>query len=376
MNPQDVKTNADRLRVRDDYLAVLRQQEANLQKTANAMSVMASTGHPPVAPSDMRSISEKLVDIERLKPMFRKQLSSLMDGKEASNVMNELNVEEIQFAATIFGEIYNELKGKYPLGVPAPIFVEFLRRFLRDYNKSIGFLPKSKEERDELRPENALEGTAQYLRAQQDQLERELEDTGAAQDRRNDERDEIVAENRMRERYNEAFDIADPSKIAETARNIIGNDRPKSLTIAKRILGFDNLSPEEVFRYTNPSKTEIILYIQYDYFRNFGERFTRAESTELNKLDMNELRDIFVELRGGDNLAGAEELVGDLPQTIRARELSGMSSEDIQAQSDLSALLPLSAAQIRKQQMREDASRVQMFPRGQPRQPIDRKSVV
>ncbi len=33
MNPQDVKTNADRLRVCDDYLAILRQQEANLKKT-------------------------------------------------------------------------------------------------------------------------------------------------------------------------------------------------------------------------------------------------------------------------------------------------------------------------------------------------------
>jgi hypothetical protein len=349
MNPQDVRSNADRLRVRDDYLAVLRQQEANLQKTANAMSVMATTGQPPVAPSDMRSISEKLVDIERLKPMFRKQLSSLMDGKEASNVMNVLTNEEIQFASTIFGEIYNELKGKYPLGVPAPIFVEFLQRFLKDYNKSIGFLPKSKEERDALNPENALEGTAQYLRIQQEQLEREIEDTDLARQMRQQDNDEIVAENQMREKYNEAFDIASPSEIAETARNIIGNDRPKSLTIAKRILGFDKLTPEEVFKYTNPSKTEIVLYIQYDYFRNFGERFTRAESSELNKLDMNELRDIFVELRGGDNLAGAEELVGDLPQTIRARELSGMSSEDFPAQSSLSSLLPLTAARrIRK----------------------------
>jgi len=314
MNPQDVKTNADRLRVRDDYLAILRQQEANLQKTANAMSVMATTGQPPVAPSDMRSISEKLVDIERLKPMFRKQLSSLMDGREASNVMNELSNEEIQFAVTIFGEIYNELKGKYPLGVPAPIFVEFMRRFFRDYNKSVGFLPKSKEERDALSDVNALEGTAQYLRAQQDQLEREIEDTGLAQDMRNRDSREIIAENQMRGKYNEAFSIASPNEIAETATIITGNSRPKSLTIAKRILGFDKLTPEEIFKYTNPSKTELVLYLSYDYFRNFGERFSRRESTELNKLDMNELQDLFIQARGGNNIWGEEELVEDIPQ--------------------------------------------------------------
>ncbi len=316
MNPQDVRSNADRLRVRDDYLAVLRQQEANLQKTANAMSVMATTGQPPVAPSDMRSINEKLVDIERLKPMFRKQLASLMDGREVSNVMNELDNVEIQSAVMIFGEIYNELKGKYPLGVPAPIFVEFLRRFLRDYNKSIGFLPKSKEERDALNEDNALEDTAQYLRGQQEQLEREMEETQLAQDMRNQDNREIIAENQMRDKYNQAFSIASPSEIAETARIITGNAGPKSLTIAKRILGFDKLTPDEIFKYTNPSKTEIILYLQYDYFRNFGQRFSRQESTELNKLDMNELQDLFIEARGGDNLAGAEELVEDTPLEV------------------------------------------------------------
>lgn len=348
MNPQDVKTNADRLRIRDDYLAVLRQQEANLQKTANAMSVMATTGQPPVAPSDMRSINEKLVDIERLKPMFRKQLSSLMDGREVSNVMNELTNEEIQFAVTIFGEIYNELKGKYPLGVPAPIFVEFMRRFFRDFNKSVGFLPKSKEERDALNEENALDDTAQYLKAQQDQLEREFEDTQLAQTMRNQDSREIIAENQMREKYNQAFSAASPSEIAETARIVTGNAGPKSLVLAKRILGFDKLTPEEIFKYTNPSKTEIVTYLSYDDYRNYGQRFTRQETMELNKLDMDELYELFIEARGGDNLAGAEELVEDTPLEVGNLMYDMLSEvERRSGDFDLASLGPnLTAAEI------------------------------
>ncbi len=185
MNPQDARTNGDRLRARDDYLAVLRQQEANLKKTANAMAVMAQTGQPPIPPTDTRSMSEKLVDVERLKPMFRKQLMSLMDGREVERVMGELDNDEIQSAILIFGDIYNELKGKYPLGVPAPIFVEFLRRFLRDYNKSVGFLPKSKDERDALNPTNALAGTRQYVEEAQAQMEKEMADTALAREMEN-----------------------------------------------------------------------------------------------------------------------------------------------------------------------------------------------
>ena len=342
MNPQDVRTNADRLQVRDDYLAVLRQQEANLQKTANALSVMVQTGQPPVAPTDMRSMNEKLADIERLKPMFRKQLMSLMDGREAEIVLNNLDNGEIQSAVTIFGEISRELKGKYPLGIPAPVFVEFLRRFLKDYNKSIGFLPKSKEERDALDSADAIGSSRRYLEEQQNQIDKEMEGTRLAQDMRNEESAAIVEENQMNELYNEAFDIAADNEIYQVALNLKGNRKgapsAQNLKVAKRILGFDKLTPDEIFRYTQPTVGELISYFEYDYFRNFGERFTNAERGELGNRDITQLYDLFVELRGGDNLSGTEELVEDvtqLPQTRReidkrraAREQGMMASED------------------------------------------------
>jgi hypothetical protein len=333
MNPQDVRTNADRLQVRDDYLAILRQQEANLQKTANALSVMVQTGQPPVAPSDMRSMNEKLADIERLKPMFRKQLMSLMDGREAEIVLNVLDNGEIQSAVTIFGEISRELKGKYPLGVPAPIFVEFLRRFLKDYNKSIGFLPKSKEERDALDSADAIGSSRRYLEEQQNQIDKEIEGTKLAQDMRNAESAEIVKENQNMEQYNKAFNIAADNEINQVALNLKGNRKgapsAQNLKVAKRILGFDKLTPDEIFKYTSPTVGELISYFEYDYFRNFGERFTNAERSELGQKDISELFDLFVELRGGNNLSGTEELVEDIPQEPKSKSLARMESENV-----------------------------------------------
>jgi len=346
MNPQDVSTNADRIRVRDDYLAVLRQQEANLQKTANAMSVMVQTGQPPIAPSDMRTATEKLGDIERLKPMFRKQLASLMELKEVEVVMNVLDNAEIQAAVMIFGEITSQLKGKYPLGIPAPIFVEFLRRFLRDYDKSIGFLPKSRQEQEEidLNPADALGSTRRYMEEQQQQLDEEMEGTRLAQDIRNEESRNQIAENQMMEKYYEAFDIASPAEIREVAQNLLGNRKgtpsAKNLKVAKRILGFDKLTPEEIFKYTSPTVGELISYLEYDYFRNFGTLFTNAERGDLGRMDIGELFDIFSRLRGGENLAGGDNVADlPLPQTIRTRELSMMGSEDFPAQSSLSGVL-------------------------------------
>lgn len=385
MNPQDVRTNADRLRVRDDYLKVLRQQEANLQKTANAMSVMVQTGQPPIAPSDMRTATEKLGDIERLKPMFRKQLTSLMEAKEADVVMNVLDNAEIQSAVMIFGEISSQLSGKYPLGIPAPIFIEYLRRFLRDYDKTVGFTPKSKEERDILEDAGAIEGTQQYMRFQQDQIDQEFENTQLAQDIRNEESRNQIAENQMQERYYEAFDIATPREIAETARIITGNDkvRPSTLRLAKRVLGFDNLTPAEIFTYTNPTKEEIVLYLQYDYFRNFGERFSRAESDELFDKDMDELQEYFTRIRGGDDTlqSGTKQF----SRETFVRETGMMGSEDYSAQSSLAATLEqgptynrIAAATGRRfdeymeaenqareaNRLRIEASKVQMIPRG------------
>lgn len=316
MNPQDVRTNADRLRVRNDYLAVLRQQEANLQKTANAMTVMAQTGQPPIPPTDMRSISEKLVDIERLKPMFRKQLMSLMDGREVERVMSELDNEEIQSAIMIFGEIYNELKGKYPLGVLAPIFVEFLRRFLRDYNKSLGFLPKSKEERDALTNADAIAGTQNYLRFQQAETEREMADSALARELQNQENRNIIAENQSQSKYIQAFNDASPDEIYSAAQNITGKTRPppRALSLAKRVLGFDKLTPNEIFKYTNPSQGELISYLEYDYFRNYGGRFSKVEKAYLGSRTMQELENDFSKIRGGENIWGGEELVENVEQ--------------------------------------------------------------
>ena len=66
MNPSNVKTAADALKVRNAYLANVDAQLRNLDKTKNATTIFAQTGQTPLAPQDTRSVSEKFADVERL----------------------------------------------------------------------------------------------------------------------------------------------------------------------------------------------------------------------------------------------------------------------------------------------------------------------
>jgi hypothetical protein len=138
MNPANVRTQADAFKVREAYLANLRAEQRNLDKTARAVSVFQQTGQTPVPPQDTRTVSEKLMDVERLKTDLRKQLLSVTDGKEAGIIMSELEDDEVVQASALLSDIINQLKPKFPLGIPAAIFIEFLRRYLRDFSRNYG----------------------------------------------------------------------------------------------------------------------------------------------------------------------------------------------------------------------------------------------
>lgn len=138
MNPQTVKTQADLMKVREAYLANLEAEQRNLKKTADAVSILQQTGQPPIAPQDTRTISEKLMDIEKLKIKLRKLLLDLTDGQQTSLILNDLSDEEIQALSIVFGDIAPKLKAKYVNGIPAPIFLEYVRRYLKDYNINLG----------------------------------------------------------------------------------------------------------------------------------------------------------------------------------------------------------------------------------------------
>lgn len=138
MNPQTIRTQTDLMKVRESYLANLEAEQRNLKKTADAVSIYNQTGQVPIAPQDTRSISEKLMDIEKLKINLRKQLMSITDGEQTAIIINNLSNDEIQAISIVIGDILPILQNKYKNGVPAPIFLEYIRRYLRDFGINMG----------------------------------------------------------------------------------------------------------------------------------------------------------------------------------------------------------------------------------------------
>lgn len=138
MNPQTIRTQADLMKVREAYLANLEAEQRNLKKTADAVSIFNQTGQTPIPPQDTRTISEKLMDIEKLKIALRRQLMSITDGEQASIIMNNLSNDEVQEISVVIGDILPILQNKYRNGVPAPIFLEYIRRYLRDFGVNMG----------------------------------------------------------------------------------------------------------------------------------------------------------------------------------------------------------------------------------------------
>lgn len=138
MNPQTIRNQSQLYKVREAYLANLELEQNNLKKTADAVSIFNQTGQVPLAPQDTRSVNEKLADIEKLKINLRKQLMTITDGQQAADIMNALSNEEIQSLSIVFGDIATVLKAKYANGVPAPIFLEYIRRYLKDFSLNLG----------------------------------------------------------------------------------------------------------------------------------------------------------------------------------------------------------------------------------------------
>jgi hypothetical protein len=138
MNPSTIRNQSQLMKVREAYLANLELEQKNLQKTVDAVSILKQTGQPPLAPQDTRSLNEKLGDIEKLKITLRKQLMTITDGQQTAEIMNALSNDEIQALGIAFGDVAAQLQPKYVNGVPAPVFLEYVRRFLKNYSKNVG----------------------------------------------------------------------------------------------------------------------------------------------------------------------------------------------------------------------------------------------
>ena len=137
MNPFNIRQPQDRRKVYNEYISNLQMQIDNLAKTEAAVSILASTGVAPVQPTDTRTLSEKLLDVDAQRKVLQKALLSITDGAEAGKIMNTISDQDVVFLGIAWEDFSKMIKQKFASGILAPLFNEVLQRYKRDYINSM-----------------------------------------------------------------------------------------------------------------------------------------------------------------------------------------------------------------------------------------------
>lgn len=138
MSGQPYKNQLDILKVREAYLANLKLRAELDDKNLQANRQYIRTGQLPTELTDQRTLTEKLVDTERIKIDLSNKLLEITDGIQARDIVNSLSPEQLTFLSQNFQPIKEQMKANYSLGVLAPIFVDYLGRYIDKFNQTRG----------------------------------------------------------------------------------------------------------------------------------------------------------------------------------------------------------------------------------------------
>jgi len=126
------------------YLASLKQDISNQTKNYQANQVFKATQQPS-QPPDTRSITDKMADKEGMKVLLRAELMKNTDGANAQSIISKLGDDELEFAYRQFGALERELKARFKTGVPAEAFINFLERYIKQFEETGGVAPTLEE---------------------------------------------------------------------------------------------------------------------------------------------------------------------------------------------------------------------------------------
>ena len=135
--PSGVKP-ADLAKYRETYMANLRLKMANIQKSADAIKILGETGEVVKMRDDTRTASEKRGDILTMKVNVLGDLYQVTSPDEAERIVAELDDTELTFLNDAMKLIVPDIQIKYRQGVPAPIFVAYLRQMMKNAEKTLG----------------------------------------------------------------------------------------------------------------------------------------------------------------------------------------------------------------------------------------------
>jgi hypothetical protein len=122
---------------RREYLKSLNQDISNINKNLEANRFFVETGQPS-RPADVRTITEKTADVEGIKALLRAELKKVTDSNNAQLIIQGLGDDELKFLYTQFGAIEKEITPRFKTGVPADIFINFLRKYIEKFEATGG----------------------------------------------------------------------------------------------------------------------------------------------------------------------------------------------------------------------------------------------
>ena len=128
----------DLAKYRETYMANLRLKAANIQKSADAINILEETGEVVKMRDDTRTASEMRGDVLRMKVEVLKDLYQITSPDEAETILGELNDTELTFLNDAMALIIPDIQIKYRKGVPAPIFVAYVRQMMKNAERTLG----------------------------------------------------------------------------------------------------------------------------------------------------------------------------------------------------------------------------------------------
>ena len=135
MNP--ATNELGRMLLRKQYMNNLKLEAKNNDINYQANKLFEITGEEPVRPPDTTSVEQKYNDVLSLQTLVRKQLMELTDGSNANIIVDNLSTQDLQFVANRMPSIIDELKPKFALGIPAQVFLDYVRKLKQKFQSTL-----------------------------------------------------------------------------------------------------------------------------------------------------------------------------------------------------------------------------------------------
>jgi hypothetical protein len=161
-----------RQQFREEYLKSLNQDIKNINKNLEANRFFIESGTPS-RPTDTRTVTEKVADVEGLKALLRTELMKITDATNAGLIIQGLGDDELKFLYTQFAGVEKEIAPRFKTGVPADIFIQFLRKYIDRFERTGGV-----EEALSTQLETAIEPVLEEIATERTERTKRRERTG------------------------------------------------------------------------------------------------------------------------------------------------------------------------------------------------------